>query len=81
MCRVCPGWPPRRRFRRLPPPEPGRGGLTMSLEGGLEEVEEFFFSRATSASSSAIRASSGATAASINSRTSSSVNIRAMTHS
>jgi hypothetical protein len=53
----------------------------MSLEGGLEEVEEFFFSRAASASNSAIRASSGATAASIKLRTSSSVNIRAMTHS
>jgi hypothetical protein len=59
----------------------GGGGLTMSLDGGLEEVEEFFFNRAfsalnrvTSASISAILANSGATAASINCRTSSSVN-------
>ena len=33
----------------------------MSLEGGFDELEEFFFSRATSASSSAIRAFNGAT--------------------
>src|SRR5512145_177994 len=39
-CRGCPGCPPRRRFRRLPPAAAGRGGFTMSLDGGLEEVEE-----------------------------------------
>jgi len=58
------------------------GGQHIELEGGLEEVEEFFFNRATSASSSAILANAGAmacaTAASINGRTSSSVKSRAM---
>jgi hypothetical protein len=34
---------------------PGGGGLTMSLLGGLEELEEFFLSRAISSSSLAIR--------------------------
>jgi hypothetical protein len=48
----------------------------MSLDGGLEDVDESFFSRATSASHSAILTRNGATAASINSCTSSSVNIR-----
>ena len=50
----------------------------MSLEGGLDEVEESFFSRATSASNSAIRVFSGATAsataASINACTCSGLN-------
>jgi hypothetical protein len=54
----------------------------MSLDGGFEEVVEFFFSRATSASNSAIRAFSGATALATASSTirctSSSVNDRAM---
>ena len=45
------------RSRRL-----GRGGLTISLDGGFEEVVEFFLSRAISASKSAIRAFSGAIA-------------------
>ena len=55
----------------------------MSLGGGFEEGDESFFSRAssirkrpTSASNPAILASSGAAAASIGSRTSSSVNVR-----
>ena len=33
---------------RFPPGSGGGGGLTISLEGGLEEVEESFFSRAFS---------------------------------
>ena len=37
-CRGWPGWPPRLRLRRLPPD--GFGGLTMSLDGGLEDVEK-----------------------------------------
>jgi len=40
--------------------------LTISLEGGLEEFEEFFLSRAFSASNAAIRANNGAIAAAIN---------------
>jgi hypothetical protein len=56
--------------------------LTISLDGGFEEVVEFFFSRAISASNSAIRAFSGAialaTASATTCRTSSSVNNRAM---
>jgi len=38
------------------------GGLTISLDGGLEEFEEFFFALASSASNAAIRSSSGAVA-------------------
>ena len=59
----------------------------MSLLGGFEEVVEFFFSlaisafnRSFSASNSAIRTFNGATASSINRRTSSSVNHRAMAY-
>ena len=57
---------------------------TMSLDGGLEEVEESFFKRAISAErafsapNSAIRPSSGAIASPIIARTSSSVNSRSM---
>ena len=40
----------------------GFGGLTISLEGGLEEFEEFFFALASSASKLAIRTNSGAVA-------------------
>ncbi len=61
----------------------GRGGLTMSREGGWDEFDEFFLSRAFSASSSitrfskatarfsnsAIRANSGPFAFAINSLT------------
>jgi len=43
----------------------GFGGLTMSLEGGLELLPEFFFNRATSASNGAILPSNGATASAI----------------
>jgi hypothetical protein len=32
------------------------GGLTISLEGGLDELDEFFFNRASSASSCSWRA-------------------------
>jgi hypothetical protein len=39
------------------------GGLTMSLDGGLDEFDEFFFSRASCCSNSAMRARRGATAA------------------
>ena len=89
MWRACPGWPPARRFPRLPPLFGGRGGLTMSLDGGLEEVVEFFlslaisaFNRVFSASNSAIRAFNGAivsaTASATIRRTSSSVNHRAI---
>ena len=38
-CCSCPGCPP--FFRFLPPLGSGFFGLTMSLDGGLEEVEEF----------------------------------------
>ena len=44
---------------RLPfPLGAGFGGLTISLEGGLDEVDEFFFARARSASSFSTRAAS-----------------------
>ena len=43
-------------LRRLPAAPGGRSGVTISLEGGLEEVDESFLSRATAASNSAIRA-------------------------
>jgi hypothetical protein len=73
----------------LPPLAGGRGGLMMSLLGGLEEVVEFFlswaisaFKRSFSATNSAIRVFNGATASATASatirRTSSSVNRRAM---
>jgi hypothetical protein len=38
------------------------GGFTRSLEGGLEEFEEFFLAFASSASNAAIRSHSGAVA-------------------
>ena len=53
-CRWCPGWPPRLRFFRVP----GAfltGGLTISLEGGLEDVVESFLAFASDSSNSAIR--------------------------
>src|ERR1039458_9673242 len=59
-CCSCPGWPP--FFRFLPPFGSGFFGLTMSLDGGLQEVEEFLSAAANfccrqafSASSCAIR--------------------------
>jgi hypothetical protein len=55
-----PGWPPCRRF--WPSFRNGLGGLTRSLEGGLEEFDEFFLALASSASNTAIRSRSGATA-------------------
>jgi len=62
-----------------------RGGLTMSLEGGLEEFEEFFLRRATSAFSAvfsvsnfAIRATSGAIASAMSFLTSVSLNVRSI---
>jgi len=80
-CLACPGWPPADGLpRRLP--ASGLGGFTISLEGGLELFPEFFFKRATFASSWAIRACKGATASAkaalINLRTSSSVKRWAM---
>ncbi len=39
-CAVCPGWPPGWR-RSWPGGGCGLGGLTMSEEGGLDELEEF----------------------------------------
>jgi hypothetical protein len=63
-------------------PRKGLSGLTRSLEGGLEEFEEFFLAFASSASNAAIRSSSGAvaliTAASIIASTSSRVKTLAM---
>ena len=47
--RGWPGWAP---IFALPLPL-GRGGLTISLEGGLEELPEFFFALASFASKSA----------------------------
>src|SRR4051812_19929392 len=38
-CETCPGWPPGLR-RRCPGGGGGLEGLTMSEEGGLEELEE-----------------------------------------
>jgi hypothetical protein len=56
----------------LPPGGLGFGGLTMSLDGGFDDVLESFFNRAISAcdrvrspSNSAIRRLNGAVAASI----------------
>jgi len=40
---------------RLPLAGLGDGGLTISLEGGLDELDESFFSRAFSASSQGYR--------------------------
>src|SRR5262249_43121046 len=56
-CRSCPGWPPRLRFFF----DLERGGLTISLEGGLEEVVEFFLAAASSARSWATSARSCST--------------------
>ena len=56
----CPGCPPCLRF--LPSFRGGLGGLTISLDGGLEEFDEFFFALANSASNAAIRSRSGAVA-------------------
>ena len=79
-CCSCPGCPP--RFRLFPPLRGGFFGLTMSLDGGLEEFDEFFFALASSASNAAIRSCSGAmalaTAASIISSTSLRVKTLAM---
>jgi hypothetical protein len=57
-CRAWPGWPPRRRFRFLPRRAwaVGRGGLTMSLEGGFEDVDESFRAEANCFSNCSIRA-------------------------
>ncbi len=44
----CPGWLP--RFRFFPPLPRGFFGLTMSLDGGLEEVAEFLRAAANSCS-------------------------------
>src|SRR4051794_28642809 len=56
--RGCPGWAPR---LRLPLPlRAGFGGLTISPEGGLDELEEFFLAAVSSASSFARRAVSSA---------------------
>ena len=53
-CLGCPGWPP--IFRFLCDPVGGDlGGLTMSLEGGFDDVVEFFRAVASSLSSSSIR--------------------------
>ena len=50
-----------RSLLRLPfPLGAGFGGLTISLEGGLDEVDEFFFARARSASSFSTRGGSSA---------------------
>ena len=73
--------PPCFRFpRRLLPL--GFFGLTRSLDGGLDEFDEFFFASANSASNSEIRSSNGAvalaTAASISSSTSLRVKVLAM---
>ena len=48
-----PGWTPKRRF--LPRPCARGGGLTISLEGRLWELEEFFARRAMRALSWAMR--------------------------
>ena len=42
----CPGWPPILRWV-LPRGAIGLSGLTMSLDGGLDEFEEFLDSLAT----------------------------------
>ena len=69
-------------WRRWPSFRGGFGGLTRSLEGGLEEFKEFFFAFASSASNAAIRSHSGAvafaTAASIIASTSLRVKTSAM---
>ena len=53
-CLGCPGWP--RIFRFLCDPVGGDlGGLTMSLEGGFDDVVEFFRAVASSLSSWLIR--------------------------
>ena len=79
-CCSWPGCPPRLRF--WPSFRGGLGGLTRSLEGGLEEFDEFFFAFASSASNTAIRSRSGAvalaTAASIIASTSLRVKTLAM---
>jgi hypothetical protein len=54
-CRGWPGCPP--RFRLRPPTPPGRGGLMMSLDGGLEELAEFFFDAASCTCRAASRSS------------------------
>ena len=61
-CMSWPGWPPMERF--WPSRRSGGFGLTMSEEGGLDEVAEFFLAaascswrRATVASSAFNRAS------------------------
>jgi len=75
-------WTKMPRVARLPAPatfawasrfRSRSGGLTMSLDGGLEEVDEFFLNLASCASNSAIRANNGAVASSIKRRTSTSV--------
>ncbi len=61
-CRSCPGCPPGRLFRfRFPRARSAaRGGLTMSLDGGLEEVDESFRAAPNCFSSSAILANAAA---------------------
>ena len=59
-CCSWPGCPPRWRF--WPSFRGGLGGLTRSLDGGLEEFEEFFFAFASWASNAEIRSNSGAVA-------------------
>ena len=59
-CCSWPGCPP--RWRCWPSFRGGLGGLTRSLDGGLEEFEEFFFAFASWASNAEIRSNSGAVA-------------------
>ena len=60
-CRGCPGWPPMRPWPARPD---GRGGFVMSMEGGLEKLDEFLDRRATRSDSAATCAVSRATSCS-----------------
>src|ERR1700730_13570428 len=62
-CLGCPGWPPILR-RSWPSGGAGFGGLTMSEEGGLEDVAEFLRAAASCSWSLAMVASSTASRAS-----------------
>src|SRR3972149_1379763 len=57
-CCSCPGCPPRLRF--LHPLGSGFFGLTRSLDGGLEEFDEFFLALASSPPHAPLRSRRGA---------------------
>ena len=58
-CFLCPGGPPIFRWP-VAPGGVGRGGLTISLDGGFDDVAEFFRALASAISSSPMRRSNSA---------------------